>query len=296
VRDAASEMLLLDRAFGAGKRSSLRKPIRLGTRRWEHWIDNRGSNERGFWGIALRDLRFPVPAARDDLQAFVARHEEIRSNKTSIIRTMAPMLRASDDYAMLRHFISRGHFGGTNIVSSRDRTPMAYGRELDRCARDRNLNPFFIWSIMTIESDLNADSVSVADAYGLLQVIPKTGELMADRFGKGTFGIYDLLTPRDAATYGCHYLATLVDKFKGQELIAAAAYNAGPHQLARWMQWRGDRLALDEFIETIPYGATRLYPQKMLATMAKYRSLYGPKTPLYISNKMDVTFGNDIYF
>jgi tetratricopeptide (TPR) repeat protein len=296
VRDAASEMLLLDRAFGAGKRSSLRKPIRLGTRRWEHWIDNRGSNERGFWGIALRDLRFPVPAARDDLQAFVARHEEIRSNKTSIIRTMAPMLRAADDYAMLRHFISRGHFGGTDIVSSRDRTPMAYGRELDRCARDRNLNPFFIWSIMTIESDLNADSVSVADAYGLLQVIPKTGELMADRFGKGTFGIYDLLTPRDAATYGCHYLATLVDKFKGQELIAAAAYNAGPHQLARWMQWRGDRLALDEFIETIPYGATRLYPQKMLATMAKYRSLYGPKTPLYISNKMDVTFGNDIYF
>ena len=296
VRDAASEMLLLDRAFGAGKRSTVRKPIRLTTRRWEHWIDNRGSNERGFWGLALRDLRFPIPAARDDLQAFVARHEEIRSSKSSIIRTMAPMLRAADDYAMLRHFISRGHFGGTDIVSARDRTPMAYGRELDACARERNLNPFFIWSIMTIESDLNADSVSVADAYGLLQVIPKTGELMADRFGKGTFGIYDLLTPRDAATYGCHYLASLVDKFKGQELIAAAAYNAGPHQLARWMQWRGDRLALDEFIETIPYGATRLYPQKMLATMAKYRSLYGPKTPLYISNKMDVTFGNDIYF
>ena len=296
VRDVASEMLLLDRAFGAGKRSTTRKPIRLGTRRWEHWIDNRGSNERGFWGITLRDLRFPVPAARDDLQDFVARHEEIRNNKTSIVRAMAPVLRAADDYAMLRHFISRGHFGGTDIVSSRDRTPMAYGRELDRCARDRNINPFFVWSIMTIESDLNADSVSVADAYGLLQVIPKTGELMADRFGKGTFGIYDLLTPRDAVTYGCHYLASLVDKFKGQELIAAAAYNAGPHQLARWMQWRGDRLALDEFIETIPYGATRLYPQKMLATMAKYRSLYGPKTPLYISNKMDVTLGNDIYF
>jgi len=296
VRDAASEMLLLDRAFGAGKRSTLRKPIRLTTRRWEHWIDNRGSNERGFWGIALRDLRFPVPAARDDLQAFVARHEEIRNNKTSIIRAMAPMLRAADDYAMLRHFISRSYFGGTELVSARDRTPMAYGRELDRCARERNINPFFVWSIMTIESDLNPDSVSVADAYGLLQVIPKTGELMADRFGKGSFGIYDLLTPRDAVTYGCHYLASLVDKFKGQELIASAAYNAGPHQLARWMQWRGDRLALDEFIETIPYGATRLYPQKMLATMAKYRSLYGPKTPLYISNKMDVTLGNDIYF
>lgn len=296
VRDVASELLLLDRAFGAGKRSTLRKPIRLTGRRWEHWVDNRGGNERGYWGIALKDARFPVPGVRSELQAYVARHEEIRSSRTSLVRALAPVLRATDDYAMLRHFISRGHFAGTELTSSRDRTPRAYGRELDRCARERNLNPFFVWSIMTIESDLNADSVSVADAYGLLQVIPKTGELMAERFGKGSFGIYDLLTPREAVTYGCHYLASLVDKFRGQELIAAAAYNAGPHQLARWMQWRGDRLALDEFIETIPYGATRLYPQKMLATMAKYRSLYGPRTPLYISNKMDVTLGNDIYF
>ena len=127
----------------------------------------------------------PSSSAFRFLQDFVARHEEIRDNKTSIVRAMAPVLRAADDYAMLRHFISRGHFGGTELVSSRDRTPMAYGRELDRCARDRNINPFFVWSIMTIESDLNPDSVSVADAYGLLQVIPKTGELMADRFGKG---------------------------------------------------------------------------------------------------------------
>ena len=296
VRDVASEMLLLDRAFGAGKRSTVRKPIRLSGRRWEHWVDNRGGNERGYWGIALKDARFSVPSSRPDLQAYVARHEEIRISRTNIVRALAPVLRAADDYAMLRHFISRGHFSGTELASSRDRTPRTYGRELDRCARERNLNPYFVWSIMTIESDLNADSVSVADAYGLLQVIPKTGELMADRFGKGSFGIYDLLTPREAVTYGCNYLASLVDKFQGQELIAAAAYNAGPHQLARWMQWRGDRLALDEFIETIPYGATRLYPQKMLATMAKYRSLYGSKTPLYISNKMDVTFGNDIYF
>ena len=256
----------------------------------------RGGGERGYWGIALRDARFPVPSGRADLQAYVARHEEIRTNRTAIVRALAPALRAADDYALLRHLISRGHFSGTELTSARDRTPMAYGRELDRCARERNINPFFVWSIMTIESDLNPDSVSVADAYGLLQVIPKTGELMADRFGARSFGIFDLLTPRNAVTYGCNYLASLVEKFKGQELIAAAAYNAGPHQLARWLQWRGDRLALDEFIETIPYGATRLYPQKMLATMAKYRSLYGPRAPLYISNKLDVTLGNDIYF
>jgi tetratricopeptide (TPR) repeat protein len=295
VRDVALEMLLLDRAFAGGRTSSLRRPIRLEARRWAHLIDNR-SVERGFWGVALREPRFPVPAGRAQLERYVARHEAIRSRRGDIIRSLAAPLRAVDDFHMLKEFIGLGHFRGTSLAGATDRTPRPYGRELDRCARETDLNPYFVWSIMNVESDLNPDSISYADAYGLLQVIPKTGDLMALRFGDGAFGIHDLITPRDAVHYGCHYLAELVKKFRGQELLAAAAYNAGPHQVARWIDWRGHELGLDEFIETIPFAATRLYPQKTLGFMARYRDRYGPSKPLYVGNLIDPDYLSNIHF
>ncbi|HEV8322001.1 MAG TPA: hypothetical protein VG389_10330, partial [Myxococcota bacterium] len=58
--------------------------------------------------------------------------------------------------------------------------------------------------------------------------------------------------------------------------LAAAAYNAGPYNVARW--WDSRRgLDTDEFLEEIPIQETYGYAKKVYASYAAYRYLYaGP--------------------
>ena len=84
--------------------------------------------------------------------------------------------------------------------------PHAYGRDAEPAMEEHGLNPYLLWSLMIVESDLNPDSVSHADAYGLLQVIPKTGELIAGGFGQPDFGVHDVIEIEHAFQYGTWYL------------------------------------------------------------------------------------------
>jgi len=64
---------------------------------------------------------------------------------------------------------------------------------------------------------------------------------------------------------GSHYLARMLERYDGNVAMAAAAYNAGPGNLARWLpaaQRRADPLLL---IESIPAGETRAFVQRVLA-------------------------------
>jgi soluble lytic murein transglycosylase-like protein len=72
-----------------------------------------------------------------------------------------------------------------------------------------------------VESNLNADARSAADARGLLQVLPSTGELLS----------LDVNRPETNVLAGARYLRMLLDRFQSPDL-ALAAYNAGPTAVA----------------------------------------------------------------
>jgi soluble lytic murein transglycosylase len=74
-------------------------------------------------------------------------------------------------------------------------------------------------------------------------------------------------------TLGTHYFAELLERYQGNVVLALAAYNAGPGQVARWLeQW--PQLALEEFIEHIPFNETRAYVKLVLRNLAVYERLY----------------------
>jgi soluble lytic murein transglycosylase len=143
---------------------------------------------------------------------------------------------------------------------------------------------------------MNPDTVSHAFAYGLLQVIPKTGTLCALLFGEPDFGINELLEVDGSIRYGTWYLSQLLYKFHGQEMLAMVAYNAGPHQVQRWLEWRGDDMEMDEFIETVPYDGARRYPQRVLRYVSIFRAVNGLDREVYLGNELDDTFEDNIYF
>jgi soluble lytic murein transglycosylase len=66
----------------------------------------------------------------------------------------------------------------------------------------------------------------------------------------------------------------------GHEVLASAAYNAGPRRAQRWLDEKPLEGAI--YVETIPYGETRRYVKKVMANAAIYASLLGgPRISLH---------------
>ena len=140
-------------------------------------------------------------------------------------------------------------------------------------------------AIMREESAFSPRIESVANAIGLTQMLIKT----AKRFANGANVTRDLLQdPAKNLEIGSRFLGFLWKHFDAAAPLAIAGYNAGEGAVDRWLGERGD-LAMDEFMETIPYDETRNYTKRVLASYFTYSWLYGkqpvPTVPLAARGK-----------
>jgi soluble lytic murein transglycosylase len=126
---------------------------------------------------------------------------------------------------------------------------------------------------MTVESSHNPWAISAVGARGLMQVMPHTGQLTADRLALPYFGPALLFEPEVAIELAAWYFRQLLNNFQGQLPLAMAAYNAGPHRVKVWLEFKG-HLPLDELIEEIPYAQAREYAKKVTHHLALYRRIY----------------------
>jgi len=298
-REAVLEFRALDGRFDR-RRPTESRPHELNHRRYAFYIDNR-SDDNGFWGHALDRARWPLPESGSARRDAVARQLEIHDRRNTLDEAFSEGLMVLGDYHIVRRFVrERGGWGRTNPDGERNEDwsqayPRAYPELVTRFSEDWGLNPYVIWALMTVESSYNPDSVSRANARGLLQVIPKTGELISERLDHWDFGPSNLMNPELSVEFGCYYFSELMAKFHGQELLAFSAYNAGPHQMARWLEGRGD-LPLDAFIETIPFEQAREYTKKVYRFLALFRLIYLDEDSLYVGQSIDPTYENNIHF
>lgn len=152
--------------------------------------------------------------------------------------------------------------------------PLPYRDSLERYARARNLDPFFLAALIRQESEFDARAVSRAMAYGLTQVLPSTGRQLGRKLGIRGFHTSMLYRPEVNLNMGTYYLRTLIDDLEGHTEAALAAYNAGKSRAKTWLDWAEYREPA-EFIETIPFTETRNYVQVVLRNADIYRRLYG---------------------
>jgi soluble lytic murein transglycosylase-like protein len=99
--------------------------------------------------------------------------------------------------------------------------PVRYRPAFARAAHDSRLPLAMLVAVGQVESNLQPNARSSADARGLLQVLPSTAselKLNADR-------------PASNVLAGARYLGQLLDRFHSTDL-ALAAYNAGPTAVA----------------------------------------------------------------
>lgn len=151
--------------------------------------------------------------------------------------------------------------------------PEAYAKYVEPDTKLWSSDKYLTYAVMRQESAFIPEIMSQAFAYGLMQIIPSTGEEIAEKIGFPHFEASLLNQPRVNILFGTYYLGHLLKTFDNQLVYVMASYNAGPYAVGRWVTNVG-QLEEDEFIELIPYKETKKYVQKVLVNYMVYRSIY----------------------
>jgi soluble lytic murein transglycosylase len=144
-----------------------------------------------------------------------------------------------------------------------------------------------VLAIIRQETEFDPASVSSAGARGLMQVMPESAPHLAALNGM-EYRLGDLTQdPIYNMELGMTELSHELSDWGGSYVLAAAAYNAGPGNVRKWIAMYGDprdaRVDPVDWIEEIPFSETRNYVQRVLENVEVYRNrLSGHDQPLQI--------------
>jgi hypothetical protein len=128
-----------------------------------------------------------------------------------------------------------------------------YRGEFASAASKTGVDEALLRAIAHAESDFAPDAVSSKGAKGVMQLMPEV---------IGDYGVADPFSAKQSILAGAKYLKALEAQYGGDQVLAAAAYNAGPGAVA---QYGG----------VPPYAETRQYVAKVNALYSRYRIAMG---------------------
>lgn len=165
---------------------------------------------------------------------------------------------------------------GTLIHSTEYRLRRSYNGEFDQhiaaATLAYNVDLNLVRAIIQVESDFDNLARSSKGAMGLMQLMPATAQ---------RFGVADPWNPRENIFGGVQYLRLLLDMFRGDIALVAAAYNAGENAVIRYNG-------------VPPYRETRGYVGKVQALLGGAAALLAGMTsyvpgPALVSGKQNAT-------
>ena len=157
------------------------------------------------------------------------------------------------------------------------RFPVAYHDNFMSYARRANIPVEWSLAVARQESAFMPDARSSAGALGVMQLMPATARLVANRIG-ARYKTNSELTQTDLnIRLGTHYLGQMLRRYQNNRILASAAYNAGPGRVDRWLD---PSLPFDVWIETIPFKETRGYVQNVLIFSSIYARQMDEVQPL----------------
>ena len=138
---------------------------------------------------------------------------------------------------------------------------------------DNRVTKTFAMAIARQESAWNPMAQSSANARGLMQLLPSTAQKTAENQQLPYNGELDLFKPLNNILLGTAHLNELNAKYPNNRILIASAYNAGASRVEKWLARANGKLAMDEFIASIPFFETRGYVQNVLTYDFYYQHL-----------------------
>ncbi|MEO6151762.1 MAG: lytic transglycosylase domain-containing protein [Croceibacterium sp.] len=138
-----------------------------------------------------------------------------------------------------------------------------------------------VHAITRQESQFAQNAISWAGARGLMQLMPGTAQEEAQKAGIAYMSASLVDDPNYNVRLGNNYIERMY-RLYGSYPLAAAAYNAGPGNVNKWLRANGDprtgAIGWVDWIERIPISETRGYVQRVLENAVVYEQLYPEKT------------------
>jgi soluble lytic murein transglycosylase len=139
-------------------------------------------------------------------------------------------------------------------------------------AEANDLDPLLFFSLIRQESLFEEGARSVAAAQGLAQIIPSTGQEIADRMGYPGYTNDLVYRPYVNVKFGAYYLDWVRSYLGGNLISAMVGYNAGPGRSATWRETAGADDAL--FVERLTIEEPRIYIETIVGNFYHYTRLY----------------------
>jgi len=134
-------------------------------------------------------------------------------------------------------------------IANRKHINRPFEKPLQQAADQFALDPHFLRAVMRTESNFRSKVVSRKGARGLMQLMPETARILK---------VQDINNPDENIKGGARYLRRLLNWYKGDRELAAAAYNAGS-------------LAVKKYGGVPPFKETEKYVNKVLVHYMNFR-------------------------
>jgi soluble lytic murein transglycosylase-like protein len=147
--------------------------------------------------------------------------------------------------------------------------PRYFAEYVEEDSKKYDVDPALVFAIMREESRFDPRAKSQVAARGLLQFIITTARDIGRDIGLVDLDPEDLYDPRVIIHLGAKYLHALGEQFDGNPYRVAAAYNAGPKQVALWTRMQsapGD----DYFVTAVNFDETKGYVRKVMGSYERY--------------------------
>lgn len=126
----------------------------------------------------------------------------------------------------------------------------SYRREIEAASLRYGVDRALVRAVIHAESAFQPNAISIAGAQGLMQLMPDTAE---------RFNVSDPFDARQNIRGGVRYLAWLLKRFKGNQRLALASYNAG-------------EMTVDKYNGIPPYAETQTYVARVQSLTERYRN------------------------
>ena len=159
-------------------------------------------------------------------------------------------------------------------VDYTQRYPTPHDDVMHPATKSLGLDKAWVYGLIRQESRFIMDAQSHVGASGLMQVMPSTARYVAKKIGLTDFVTETLSDVRTNVMLGTNYLNMVLGGLDGSQVLASAAYNAGPGRLRIWRATMTRPLEGAVFAETIPYTETRTYVKNVMSNATYYAALF----------------------
>lgn len=147
--------------------------------------------------------------------------------------------------------------------------PTEFWPLVQREASANSIDPYLVMALIRQESAFNPGARSIANARGLMQVLPRTARTRKGGRRASAQRLYD---PELNVQIGTDILQHALEQNQGVFEQAMAAYHAGQGRVTAWLSQHSFSDPA-EFMETIPIPATRVYVERVVRDAVMYRKL-----------------------